>query len=855
MADQIKHDELIEKGVFNPTIKDAKKLLKELKLLEKAIMDLLKQSKEFLEQSKQPTNTKEIKALQKTLVDVAKTEETLNKVRTEKLKLEDKLKEARSDSIQDNEEIKVQLTEQKKVNKQLAKEKLGLITAYDKEAKRLNDLRKEYKKLRVEEGKETKQTIKLKKEIQKLDRELKEIDADVGQFQRSVGDYGEAAKEATGNTLKWIAALVGLDAGISGVNSTINANEEGSEKLRTAQAKLGAVSNTLKNRFVASGSAIADFFGDLINGDKNITQLLFTLNGAVTAFDGTTQEIRENVAAAEEAEKSTIALEKSSRGLRLEIEKLNGEIEEQNLIAGDTTRSFNEIEEATQKATKLQIQRAFLLRDIAQKELDIINSRIEATSEDSNLLELKNEQTEKQIELQTIQNELDAVTIDNQKILREVQRDRFERELDFAIDAFDAVKTVSERQIALEDATIAHRVGNLNKLKTLADSSFKEQIKLVEGFTQQSLELNELVLLDDEKVIRERLRRFTLDDVTLGRILEIIRERKLLTQDIADAERDVTAAIQEQLDASDQLLNDIDQVRRQGRIDAADDEKEARDLREEALIAQAKFELNLVADTSDEAVLIREKLKNDLAAIDRERVEDVKKSNREQLEDERRIQDARLAAASNTADLIETLAQGDEEQQKRVQRLKKTLAITDIFINLNREISDIRARNAEKDNGKQLNRAEILEATTSALAGAAGVLSAYEGTEDTGGRGNVDSKGGKTWTLHPHERVMTAKQNSMVGDMSNDSLAQLAFDYKSGRLFMEPHLFTNLPKSKNGNISAIVGQMRKDNEGLRGALKRYQSTNTTHWNSLNETIDTRIEEGIKKTVINKRTRI
>ena len=137
MAEEIKHDDLIQKGVFKPATKDAKKLLKEIQLLEEGMIDLLKVTKEFLETSKVPTNTKEIKAASQAIQTISKAESGLNKIRAEKLRLENQLSAANSDAIQDNIELKVQLQEQGKANKELAKDKLGLIGAYQKESKRL----------------------------------------------------------------------------------------------------------------------------------------------------------------------------------------------------------------------------------------------------------------------------------------------------------------------------------------------------------------------------------------------------------------------------------------------------------------------------------------------------------------------------------------------------------------------------------------------------------------------------------------------------------------------------------------------------------------------------------------------
>jgi hypothetical protein len=65
------------------------------------------------------------------------------------------------------------------------------------------------------------------------------------------------------------------------------------------------------------------------------------------------------------------------------------------------------------------------------------------------------------------------------------------------------------------------------------------------------------------------------------------------------------------------------------------------------------------------------------------------------------------------------------------------------------------------------------------------LMPAYEkGTEDTGntnGRG-VDGRGGFNAILHPNERVLTKGQNKLIGDLSNEQLAQLAFNYRTNKL-------------------------------------------------------------------------
>jgi len=56
-----------------------------------------------------------------------------------------------------------------------------------------------------------------------------------------------------------------------------------------------------------------------------------------------------------------------------------------------------------------------------------------------------------------------------------------------------------------------------------------------------------------------------------------------------------------------------------------------------------------------------------------------------------------------------------------------------------------------------------------------------DGIEDTGKNGSgVDGRGGFHAILHPNERVLTKKQNAMVGNISNEDLAKLALRHQTG---------------------------------------------------------------------------
>lgn len=91
--------------------------------------------------------------------------------------------------IQTEKEIERLKTIQIRNEKALAKESEKKITLYAQESKRLNEMRKEYKDLALQEQQNTSTARTLLKEITALDGKLKQVDATVGQHQRNVGNY------------------------------------------------------------------------------------------------------------------------------------------------------------------------------------------------------------------------------------------------------------------------------------------------------------------------------------------------------------------------------------------------------------------------------------------------------------------------------------------------------------------------------------------------------------------------------------------------------------------------------------------------------------------------------------------
>lgn len=240
-SDKIKQDDLYEKDLLKPLINDGKALIKvfdELKVSFTKIAD--EQAKIAKNSSKKLKNADDISKTTKALSEAAKARERANKIDKEKINLEQKLKILNSTAIDKNTELKILTQEQAKINKQFAREKLGLVGAYEKEARKLADLRKKYKDLAISEGESSKESKKLLQQITKLDTKLKNVDASAGQFQRNVGNYPSAFKGAIG-ALKNFAGALGITAGLTGLVSALRNSIKIAKDFEQGNANLAAV--------------------------------------------------------------------------------------------------------------------------------------------------------------------------------------------------------------------------------------------------------------------------------------------------------------------------------------------------------------------------------------------------------------------------------------------------------------------------------------------------------------------------------------------------------------------------------------------------------------------------------------
>ena len=570
-----------------------------------------------------------------------------------------------------------------------------------------------------------------------------------------------------------------------------------------------------------------------------------------------------------------------------EIERLKGEEGGLASASSDMTLSFQEQRVAQDKLIKTVEKRMKLERDLAlmnvdQKALKIKQSLL-AIGSDYEMEQIKNleflenesewmainsealsELSDAKLALIALENEESSIKGANEKKRRETAKDDFEKELDFAIDIFENQMKINEKLINSDKTTLAEREVLTEETRRLADSSFKSQTDLVKNYTKKKIDFDKLLLMSDEKQIRNELFKFKLNETTKTRILEIIKERKNAVQELNDIENETAdkrlakdRAIldskqnmeQDNFDLKIELLEKELEKEKNLREKSFEDEKiqgeesieelkkridKIRQIKIDQLKDQAEFDKEQVKEEvieeDEKAEKIKEinnKLKNDIIRIDQEtldakeeidekeienekkKAEDLVEVKKQRSEDQIAILQALTDASNTLAD--QRIAKIDEEigaSQKRYDNLEQLAANGNI---LAKESMAVEA----KLMAEQQRKREQMEKRKQRLQLASTVLETYlsnsadpevknplaktitdtvlltefikslptlfDGTENTGSHGQgLDGKGGFLSILHPNERVIPKKNNDLIGNMSNDDLSQLAYNYQNG---------------------------------------------------------------------------
>lgn len=371
--------------------------------------------------------------------------------------------------------------------------------------------------------------------------------------------------------------------------------------------KLGkAVGLLFKGEFSEAGKVAADAVAKVALGVENFTDKAVEFGKkAVDTFNNITTAIDASVAAALRLQKAQIAFEEANIKAATSLAELNTLAEEQRQIADDSTQSFKAQQVAAEEARKASEEAARIELSLIQKEFELTKIRNDQLKANGQLLR-ENRQEQADLAAQVIQAEsnLTQVTQENARQREEINRDVFERNLDFLLDNFDNIKTINEQLAADEMQTFDVRKGIIEATKALGDQSFKEQIEQLQTRTQAEIDANALLSESDSNRLIEKVRLLQLDEIEEGRLLEVIRDRRTAIQDLAVAEKEIEL---ERIDAKQEarlidLENELE-VNSQRIFATLDLERQGLELKRQQEI---EFAERIGADTT----LIEEKFSN-----------------------------------------------------------------------------------------------------------------------------------------------------------------------------------------------------------------------------------------------------
>lgn len=691
----IKSEELIDPQVK----KDLKELIEILKELKKARRDIVKDVKAKVK-SEDITGkdaAENIANFTEEVNEAAKGIEELTNAEKALIKLQDRLKDATTDNAKEQAKLKVEIQEINKSNKLAAKEALNLVGAYEKESKRLIELRKDFKNLIISEGGATKASDKLLKRISKLDRELKDVDESAGQFQRNVGNYPRTLEKAAKAIAIVAAGTLALKGTFDSIKGSLDSSAEGSEAVREASAKLGGVVSKTKNIVASTVLDLLDFSKALFSGEEGALKLVkgLALNSigfklieedaekaeaATSKFFSRTNKATDNlvdstlelVEAQAELTRRVIQFEKDVRPLEISLAILNGLISQQQILAGDSTRSFDTLAAAILQSQDLQVKRAAINVRIAQEEIEVNRERIRiANLAGGASVELLDQETASITKLIEAENELKNEVLENEKELRQIKQDRLEIDLDILIDGFDNQKTINERIIANDKETLEVRAALFQRTVDLANKSFEGQKKILEDLSKAGIDVEDLLALDATE-LAEQIRLLEQSEIINTRTLEVIRERRIVLQDLEDAQQDLNEAQQEGIEIQKDIISQEAALTaiRTGDIDALMNLEEQRHENE---IENIRERLELVKQGSLEELRLKQQLNDALLREEQERIEKEKELQEELRELRDFAIDSAIDSLNKKAD--EAISAADEEINATEAQISKQEAL------------------------------------------------------------------------------------------------------------------------------------------------------------------------------------
>lgn len=792
MAKKIQNSEILDPNFFPQLIKQAKELRDSIVGVQKALKDTLQVQLDYLKASKQ-NNFKDYKDAEDAIDDVKKATDELTKAEKERKKVEEQLEYLTKQEALENEKNKIKLAQKRQEVKQLAREELGLVGAYEKQSARLKDLQKQYQNLSALGRQNGKVARGLKTEIDSLDKSIKKNDASVGKFNRNIGNYSESIIQAStstsqfggqvGNLLSGLAkmgpygaaAAAAIAVAFSGISLVLAKTEAGMDLVARETERLNGILDALADKLLNSN--YDDFWQSL----KRAGQA-----GA---------DYADELDRIQEAE---IANSKSLAQLNLEISKNKLAMEDANATTEDKIRLAKE-------AIKLDVKRTGV--DLQGGEVSVVGARDEATL----IGQARARYAAYKYYTDKLKAEGKNLTEEQKKQLADLQNEQYK----IIQESFEGRKRLASQIETLEKQLEQERI-------TRATNNSERRIALI---TDEYTREKELIILKYEDIYRQAKK--NKEDLLL------VEQNKL--KELEDLYRKYQTNIEKIPSIQGFQVNENEIPESMSGYLKWNEEQHK--------VLEQKYEENLKKEQeqAEKLLAIREAFTDAVieevnkeydAKIEAQSKEiDKRKSN---IETQERL--AEKGLANNLAFEKKKLAQAEaEEKRAQAEKLKRE-----------KEIALYRLIAAYASKGK--SDTAVLEAIAQ-MAGAK-VASAFffEGTEHIGKSLGQKSRkhagrdgyrmlvGDDIIAVDGSERIFKGDQNKVMNGYSNEKVTEIVYAHKMAEKEQES-------TERHANQIMLSSELRRLNETLQN-----HKTINVNWNSLDQRIEQLISHGMTQTV-------
>lgn len=255
-----------------------------------------------------------------------------------------------------------------------------------------------------------------------------------------------------------------------------------------------AISELFKGNFSEAGKIAADAVGQVVLGVENVTDKIAAAGESIKEFATTVvTETKKAVAAATQIVDTFRAIRNQQQELIVENAELNKQLETQQRIAEDTTRSYEERKEALEKVGEAQVKLAENLEKQAKLEENLLKQQI---AQEGNY--------EKREELETQLAEATAARIDAETALetKKLEVSKITAELD--LEEVERKRSINEMIQGLNTEAIDNEWEKYYAELEIQRQAAQDELDSYRATAEEKAKVDELYAKKKEKLDKEK---------------------------------------------------------------------------------------------------------------------------------------------------------------------------------------------------------------------------------------------------------------------------------------------------------------------------------------------------------------